>query len=174
MSPLDSAGPTVHYVDGGLERTLLNKPNGIGQLVSETCGGCTRPSASRKGSSGQGALAVDDLDMPAHRSVMQRGLQPRQIIVQTGRFMQKSAGFSARGPRSGSCRSGTMSDWSLDELGHCVFGGDLTRLSEAIHNQFRQTIRQTLAAMVDVEAETPKPSAKERFEQMVTELDRPA
>ncbi|GAA3370020.1 hypothetical protein GCM10017744_092110 [Streptomyces antimycoticus] len=57
-----------------------------------------------------------------------------------------------------------MSDWSLDKLGHCVFGDDLTQLSEAIRNQFRQTIRQTLAAMVDIEAETPKPSAKERFQ----------
>ncbi|MCO8305970.1 MULTISPECIES: hypothetical protein [Streptomyces] len=24
--PLDSAGPTVHYVDGGLEHILLNEP----------------------------------------------------------------------------------------------------------------------------------------------------
>ena len=56
MSPLDSAGPTVQYVDGGLERALLNKPTTSANW-SPTCGGSARSSASCK-DLGQGTLAA--------------------------------------------------------------------------------------------------------------------
>jgi cytochrome P450 len=172
MPPLAAAGPTVRYVYGGLERILLNEPDEIRQVVSDPRREFPALGVLQR-VLGQGLLAADDLDIWApHRSVIQRGFSPRQVTAYAQRIeaVTRRLVESWSPGRQVSVRD-EMSEWSLDNVGDSVFGDDFTSFREAIRDQFRRTIHQTLAAMADIEAGTPKPGAEERLEQTITELE---